>query len=164
MPTEPYLFYRSKHPFSNFYPAPFTVSGTQFPTSEHFFQAAKFWKTDPAWAEAVRCAPTPYECARMGRDRAHPILPEWDEKYRDPVMRMALLFKFAQHPELMKELLATGSREIIEDSPTDFYWGWGADHSGQNMLGKMLEERRAFPLFEPLGTPHLLHEQLGFGV
>jgi len=150
--AEPYLFYRSKHPFSNFYPAPFTVLGKLFPTSEHFFQAAKFWKTDPAWAEAVRLASSPGECAKMGRDRAHPIIPDWDEKYRDPVMRAALQFKFDQHPELQRFLLDTGDAYLIEDAPTDYYWGWGEDHSGQNKLGLMLMElRKVYQMYERLG-------------
>jgi predicted NAD-dependent protein-ADP-ribosyltransferase YbiA (DUF1768 family) len=36
----------------------------------------------------------------------------------------------------------TGTEELIEDSPVDYYWGCGADGSGKNMLGKLLMELR----------------------
>ena len=40
-------------------------------------------------------------------------------------------------------LLGTGDEEIVEDSPTDGYWGCGADGKGRNRLGEILMEVRA---------------------
>jgi N-glycosidase YbiA len=34
--------------------------------------------------------------------------------------------------------LATGDEEIVENAPEDYYWGCGADGSGQNKLGQIL--------------------------
>jgi N-glycosidase YbiA len=34
-------------------------------------------------------------------------------------------------------LQKSGTEDIIEDSPDDYFWGEGADGSGQNMLGRL---------------------------
>jgi len=45
--------------------------------------------------------------------------------------------KLAQHSEAREALRDSGDREIVEDSPTDLYWGSGADGSGLNMLDRI---------------------------
>jgi hypothetical protein len=35
-------------------------------------------------------------------------------------------------------LLDTGEELIVEDSPTDYYWGCGQEKTGQNQLGQIL--------------------------
>jgi ribA/ribD-fused uncharacterized protein len=35
-------------------------------------------------------------------------------------------------------LLLTGDHILIEDSPIDYFWGCGADGTGENYLGKIL--------------------------
>jgi ribA/ribD-fused uncharacterized protein len=57
-------------------------------------------------------------------------------------MRKAVLKKFQTHPKLRELLISTGSEEIVENAPGDFYWGCAADGSGKNMLGKVLQEVR----------------------
>ena len=147
MSDGPIHFYRAGDAFgqfSNFYPAPIDIGGTLWPTSEHFFQAAKFFTTDPEWAEAVRNAPTPREAARMGRDRSHPIMVDWwDGGARDAAMMLALAAKFGQHEDLYEMLCVTGDRLLVEHTANDSYWGDGGDGSGKNMLGKLLMRLRA---------------------
>ena len=46
-------------------------------------------------------------------------------------------------PNFRDLLLITGDANIHEDSPRDYYWGVGKDHSGKNMLGKLLMEIRS---------------------
>jgi ribA/ribD-fused uncharacterized protein len=53
-------------------------------------------------------------------------------------MYKAVLAKFKTYCELAEILLSTGDQMIIENSPTDAYWGCGADGCGQNHLGKIL--------------------------
>jgi hypothetical protein len=57
-------------------------------------------------------------------------------------MRTVLRLKFTQHQKLKGLLLGTGNNYLVEDSPNDYWWGIGADQSGQNQLGKLLEELR----------------------
>jgi predicted NAD-dependent protein-ADP-ribosyltransferase YbiA (DUF1768 family) len=39
-------------------------------------------------------------------------------------------------------LLSTGETPIVENSPIDYYWGCGADGTGENRLGAILMDVR----------------------
>jgi ribA/ribD-fused uncharacterized protein len=67
--------------------------------------------------------------------------PDWIS-VRVDIMRDILRAKFDQHPYVRQKLLATGDRELIEDSWRDDFWGWGPNRDGQNMLGKLWMEIR----------------------
>lgn len=125
--------------FSNYSAHPITIGGLTYPTNEHYFQSVKFLDED--YRERVRNAKTSAESKRMGGNRQQAIWPDWDTRRID-VMREAVYAKFTQHPTLRKLLLSTGDAILVEDSPTDYYWGCGADGTGQNMLGKLLMELR----------------------
>lgn len=126
--------------FSNFSPHGFALDGLWWATSEHFFQAQKFVGTPHL--EEIRLAPTPADAARMGRERTRPLRADWEEVKED-VMARGLRCKFQTHKALHDILLSTGDEEIIEDAPHDYYWGVGADGSGQNRLGVILMNIRA---------------------
>lgn len=142
------FFYGTRDPYgelSNFWPAPIVIDGVEWPTSEHFFQAAKFFRTDPAWADMIRQAEGPGVAARCGRSRAHPLDPDW-EVLKDDVMRLALVAKFTQHADLRARLLETGALPLVEHTRNDAYWGDGSNGPrrgpGRNMLGQLLEALR----------------------
>jgi N-glycosidase YbiA len=82
------------------------------------------------------------KAAEMGRNRAWPLRADW-ELVKDGVMIKAVLRKFETHRELRTLLLSTGEEEIVESVPGDYYWGGGANGSGQNKLGKILMEVRS---------------------
>jgi N-glycosidase YbiA len=125
--------------FSNFSPHGFELDGLYWATSEHYFQACKF--IDAPDFEQIRLAPSPKKAANMGRERKRPLRPDW-EAVKDDVMRRAVLQKFQTHAKLREILLGTGDEEIVENAPSDYYWGIGADGSGQNRLGQILMEVR----------------------
>jgi len=62
--------------------------------------------------------------------------PDWDGK-KVTVLEEILRAKVAQHPEAQEALRKSGNEDIIEDSPDDYFWGEGADGSGENILGKL---------------------------
>ena len=126
--------------FSNFSPHAFELDAKRWPTSEHYFQAHKF--TGEEDEEAVRQAASPMVAARIGRSRRRPLRPDWD-KVKDDIMRRAVLRKFETHPGIRAILLGTDDEEIVENAPRDYYWGCGADGSGQNKLGQTLMQVRA---------------------
>ena len=126
--------------FSNFSRHGIEMDGVWWPTTEHYFQAQKFAGT--AYVAQIQRALTPKQAAQMGRDRAWPLRPDW-EQVKDDVMFKAVLRKFETHHELRTLLLSTGKEEIVESAPGDYYWGCGADGSGQNKLGKLLMEVRS---------------------
>ena len=115
------------------------MDGLWWPTTEHYFQAQKFAGTEHA--EEIRQAQSPKIAAGMGRSRKRPLRPDWEAAKVD-IMRQAVLKKFETHPEIRDILLATGSEEIVENAPGDYFWGCGKDGSGKNMLGKILMEVR----------------------
>jgi hypothetical protein len=84
---------------------------------------------------------SPRVAADLGRDRSIPLRSDW-EQVKDTVMKKCVLEKINQHPETKALLMGTGDAEIIEDSPTDYYWGCGKNGTGKNMLGRILMEIR----------------------
>jgi ribA/ribD-fused uncharacterized protein len=112
-------FYRQENSygeFSNFYYAPITMAGQEWPTTEHYFQAQKFAHLDDnKYVEMVRLAKTPSDAAKLGRRRSLPLRPDW-EKVKDDVMRDCVLQKFLQHPNLAKVLQGTGDRYLNGES------------------------------------------------
>lgn len=128
--------------FSNFYKSPIVIEGITWKTTEHYFQAAKFFNTDPDWAIEIAKVKTAKEAAKMGRSREHPIDPNW-ESIKDNIMLEALRAKFTQHSDLKQVLLSTGDSEIVEKTTHDYYWGCGTNKTGLNMLGKLLVKVRS---------------------
>lgn len=142
--------------FSNFYSAPIVVDGYSWATTEHFFQAQKFVPGGEKFMAIQRCS-DPYMAKRIGNSRTgEPLRSDWEERKED-VMRAALVAKFSQHPDLKLKLLMTGDADIIEASPSDPYWGWGAGRDGKNRLGALLVEVR-----EKLSAKPFVGEAHGF--
>ncbi|HEY4387291.1 MAG TPA: NADAR family protein [Ktedonobacteraceae bacterium] len=121
--------------FSNFSRHGVSLDEVWWPTVEHYFQAQKFAGTP--FAEKIREAATPKQAADMGRDRKLPLRGDW-EQVKDAIMFKAVQRKFEMHAEIRTLLLATSTEELVENAPGDYYWGCGADGSGQNRLGKTL--------------------------
>lgn len=124
--------------FSNFYRFPVTINGKEWKSTEHYYQAMKF--IDPKIQQHIADQTIPRLAADEGRRTDFPLRADW-ETVKDDVMRIALRAKFS-NPELRYLLLSTGDEKIVEDSPTDPYWGVGKDGSGKNMLGILLMELR----------------------
>lgn len=142
-PGQPFLFGSVRAPnkeFSNFYKVKLVVDGVTYATAEAIFQAQKFANTDPAYARVVAAAKSGTEAARLGRSRAHTLEPGWDGAPSQRAMLKALRAKFHErnHPEMVALLLATGTRDIVEDATWDANWGIGADGEGANRLGLLL--------------------------
>ncbi|WP_145366090.1 NADAR family protein [Stratiformator vulcanicus] len=125
--------------FSNFAAFPIRLDGKRWPTSEHYFQAAKF--ADSAYQEEIRLAHSPMKAARLGRSRKKPLRKDW-ESIKIEVMRAAVIAKFAQYDELRIKLLGTGDAKLVEHTSNDAFWGDGGDGSGRNWLGLILMEVR----------------------
>ena len=139
---EPVLFGATKGgtygSFSNFAPAPFTLNGETWPTSEHYFMAQKN-PDDADYQRAIRAATTPGKAKALGR-RVE-LRADWD-RIKYGVMFEGVLAKFEQNPPLRVLLLATGGRPIHEDRP-DPWWGGGPNYpKGRDWLGKILVEVR----------------------
>lgn len=140
----PIYFYESDKPyyeFTNFSNHPIEYHGLIYPTAEHLFQAFKFMETDPALAEHIRMLPTGRMAQQEARRQAHRQRADWLE-VNVAMMDKVLRKKFLQHRSLRHMLRDTGSRELIENSPIDRFWGIGNDGRGRNELGKALMRLR----------------------
>ena len=124
---------------SNFYSAPMTINGKEYPTNEHFFQSQKF--VGKPEEEYIIALPTPGDTAKEGKRRDFPLRSDW-EKVKEEVMLKGLVAKFEQNPVLKQKLLETRGFKLRETSPYDKYWGTGRDMKGKNRLGVLLEKVR----------------------
>jgi ribA/ribD-fused uncharacterized protein len=134
-------FYKVAHPygcFSNFSPHGIKIQNVYWSTVEHYYQAQKFIGTEDAVIiPKIHAAETPEIAATLGRDRTRRLRLDW-EVVKIEVMREAVLKKFLTHADIREMLLSTGDQYLIENSPTDYFWGCGEQKTGQNHLGKIL--------------------------
>lgn len=126
---------------SNFSAFRLDWQGQTFDTSE----AAYHWEKFGGWPElqkAITAAPSAHEAFKLAeRNRAH-RLANWDAVKVD-IMREILRAKAQQHEYVRRKLLATGDRELIEDSWRDDFWGWGPNRDGRNMMGNLWMQIRS---------------------
>lgn len=121
----------------NFYPAPVTLDGWEYPTVEHAFQAAK--TEDAAERARIRLASEPGHAKFLGRRVA--LRPGWDGM-RVGVMRALLAQKFEPGTNLRASLDATAPGLLEEGNDwDDRFWG-KVNGVGENWLGRLLMELR----------------------
>lgn len=117
--------------------------GYRFDTSEATYHWMKFNRPDQGHLrEQIRLASSAHEAFKIAGDLKDERRSDWDD-VKVGIMKKILRAKADQHEYIRRKLLATGDRELIEDSWRDDFWGWGPDRDGQNMLGKLWMEIRA---------------------
>jgi ribA/ribD-fused uncharacterized protein len=144
--TQVFFYEQDFYVLSNFSAFTLMWRGFRFDTSEAAYHFEKFdYDENPhayPVAQDIRSAPSAHEAFKIAeRNKAH-RREDWDAVKVD-IMRDILRAKVAQHEYVRRKLLATGERELIEDSWRDDFWGWGPNRDGQNMLGKLWMEIRA---------------------
>lgn len=151
--NEFFFFWREESPFSQWYPASFIHSSIEFKTAEHFMMYAKAHLFDDMEAAvAIITAPTPMEAKAIGRRVRNFNKKAWDDLCRRYVF-IGSREKFLQNPVLLKTLLETDGKELVEASPYDRIWGIGlkasdpralnkAQWRGTNWLGEVLTRLR----------------------
>ena len=139
-------FYKAWQPygcFSNFSLHGIELNGTYWSTVEHYYQAQKFVGTkDAAIIPVIHSAETAEQAAALGRCPSRKVRPDWGV-VKTNLMATAVLEKFHTHREIRNILLGTGDELLVENSPTDYFWGCGASKSPQNNLGKILMDIRS---------------------
>ncbi len=125
--------------FDNFSAFQIEYSGKSYPTVEHAYHSLKFANGNVALAEKIRGAKSAHEALKISEKNAGLEDPGFKRK-KLQIMKELLLCKVMQHEYVRMKLLQSGTREIIEDSWRDNEWGWGANHQGKNLLGKLWME------------------------
>lgn len=131
---------------SNFSAFAVEWSGLMFPTSEHLYHWLRFTLSETPGAQsiaaAVKNARSAHDAFKIAQENKPQQVADWDER-KVGFMARIIRAKADQHEYVRRKLLATGDRELIEDSWRDDYWGWGENRDGQNMLGKLWMAVRA---------------------
>lgn len=133
---------------------PIQVESKQYPTVEHYFQSMKAQEFgDKEILEKIERSPSGKAVKALGKLVKNFIKEQWDSK-RIEIMARGVRAKFVQHPELQKQLLETGEKQIGEADARDSFWGIGTSAAtelskdpskwkGQNQLGKILMNLRS---------------------
>jgi ribA/ribD-fused uncharacterized protein len=130
---------------SNFSAFTLQWCGLRFDTLEAAYHWEKFpQRTERAKliARQIISAPSAHEAFQIAQAHKEFRRSDWDHVKVD-IMRRLIRAKADQHEYVRRKLLATGDRELVENSWRDDYWGWGPNRDGQNMLGKLWMEVRA---------------------
>jgi len=139
--------------FSQWWAAPFSIDGVQYPTTEHWMMAQKALLFDnSALYHQIIAAKSPAEAKALGRQVTNFEEASWRAQ-RSAIVVRGNLEMFRQHDDLRTFLLNTKDRVLVEASPVDAIWGIGlaADSeraenpkqwNGLNLLGFALMEVR----------------------
>lgn len=132
-----------------------------FDTAEHAYHWEKFTTqsgistiADKSWLIEVeikrqiirdhlhKLTMSAHEAYQYAHDNQQYVREDWDKIKLDRMYRI-IFAKANQHDYVMRKLLQTGKRVLIEDSWRDSYWGWGEDMMGKNVLGRLWMKVRA---------------------
>jgi len=129
---------------SNFSAFNLETENGEFPTLEHAYHYEKFLgqvpKNGTLWE--IRHARSAHDAFKIAEQHKADRRPDRDAVKVD-VMRRLVRLKAEQHEYVRRKLLATGDRELVENSWRDDFWGWGPNQDGQNQLGKCWMDVRA---------------------
>jgi ribA/ribD-fused uncharacterized protein len=101
--------------------------GTVYYSCSHYYHAMKLRiMGDKTAAAKILAAKSGDQARSLAKELEKPYLKteagkRWEES-KVKTMREAIALKFDQNPELMKQLLLTGDRILIEDHPKDSFW------------------------------------------
>jgi ribA/ribD-fused uncharacterized protein len=137
MNTQHILFYEGPYyVLSNFSAHNVVYEGITYMTAEHAYQTAKF--IDDDIRTKIMNAPSAFLAREYGQFEQGRT-PNFDKV---AVMTEIMRAKRDQHADVAAVLRNTEDNVIIKNHPDDYYWGTGADGSGENMMGKIWMELR----------------------
>lgn len=156
---------------SQWFKCRFTIDGVEYNCCEQYMMAQKALVFgDVVTRDRILKARSPRDQKALGREVSGFDAGRWNRVCRGIVYR-GNLAKFTQDAELGRLLLETGSRTIVEASPTDRIWGIGlaqddlraqdpAQWLGTNWLGIALMHVRQTMQEQALGREPVLDEEL----
>ncbi|MCA9328616.1 NADAR family protein [Candidatus Saccharibacteria bacterium] len=131
-----YWFSSPFDPLNNWSAHALNVYGKVFHTLEHAYHYQKFVDDNPDIADEVANSPSPWAAMRVARKHAEKVRSDWHDA-KVAAMESLLREKLRQNEDVAMILKKTGSRDIVENSPWDDFWGVGPNGGGQNMMGKL---------------------------
>lgn len=135
METDKYVFFWGG-PFSQWYPSNFEIDGVKFTHAEQYMMYKKAMMfSDANTAEEILKAKHPRDQKALGRKVKNFVKEDWEANCKRFVYD-ANRAKFTQNPKLLKVLLSTGNKELVEASPEDKIWGIGLHEKDPRCLDK----------------------------
>lgn len=124
---------------------PLTWDGRVWKSSEALYQAARF-PDNFQLQEEIRNATNGFTAKLVAKAHKSETRAGWDDHINVRAMRQVLGIKYTQHEKIRELIAGTGTRDIIEWSTRDQFWGAkqlnGSVFEGQNILGKLLMDLR----------------------
>lgn len=111
------------------------IWGEKFSTVEHAYQWAKFLPGKVR--DEIKNSKSPKEAWRIAQMYKNDSILIDSNFDKDEVMEELFREKVKQHKDVEDVLRATTDRGILKIHKDDYYWGTGADGSGQNKMGKL---------------------------
>ena len=147
---------------SNFQPWPITVNGVEIRTSEALYQLCRYPLRPDIQQAIIDCKVT-VEAKRLAHEHLSETRPDW-RQVNVQIMEWCLLAKTVCNWDPMTALLrSTGSRDIVERSKRDTYWGARQRRDGilvgVNRLGRLLTTIR-----DRVATPSADRDKLRAGL
>lgn len=122
--------------FDNFSAHTVEIWGKRFQTAEHAYQWKKFSDSNLEIADQIFSSPSPDEVKKISDAHKGEISQGFHDS-KIQVMEEILRAKATQHEKVRIALKESKRKTIIENSPTDSFWGVGPDGKGENALGKL---------------------------
>jgi ribA/ribD-fused uncharacterized protein len=138
--TQVFFYEQDFYVLSNFSAFTLWRAGMRFHTSEAAYHYEKFPDATAVQRQIIN-APSAHEAFKIAAENKSLRRSDWDT-VKVGIMRDIIRAKADQHEYVRRKLLATGDRELVEDSWRDDFWGWGPNRDGQNILGKLWMEVR----------------------
>ena len=119
------FFWKPQNALGQWTDSEFQVDGILYSCAEQFMMAekARLFGSDLI-REKIIATQSPREHKKLGRQVAGFDQAIW-EACREEIVFQGNMAKFQQNKELLKELLDTGDRTLVEASPFDKIWGIG---------------------------------------
>lgn len=138
--SEPINFLESRWTYlSPFSAHEVEIDGFVYKTAEHAYQALRMEM--PAHA-AIASASSPLEAWRRAQQaKQDGLLDASIDKLK--LMEKIFRAKLVQHEDVRLVLHETGDATLLKVIDTDFYWGTGADGTGENHMGKLWMKLRS---------------------
>jgi len=127
------------HDLSPFSAHEVEIAGVIYKTAEHAYQALR---VVPNVREEIQTVSSPLNAWRIAQEcKKKGLTLEGFDK--DAIMEQVFRAKLQQHADIERILKATKERELRKVFDTDYYWGTGADGTGENKMGKLWMKLRA---------------------
>ena len=121
-----------------YYLSPFSaheveLNGVVHKTAEHAYQTLRMLPEVQVEVSRMR---SPMDAWRKAQELKQAGKLDLDcDKYQ--LMEEIFRAKLEQHSDIRKVLVDSGDLELLKVYDTDYYWGSGADGSGENNMGKL---------------------------